>query len=173
MNEPQPWVKDFCCFSEDDLYALFADVYSSSDAMSEVLQEKYPDPQSLGKDVAALKNLPGAVALAADVDRKPVAYVIVRPRKQTRLRHTADLGMGVAQSARGRGLGAFVLRAALEEIRAASVIEIIYLMVRSDNAPAIRLYRNAGFETVAVLDRDAKIGDAYFDGVLMKIRIRP
>ncbi|GHU30878.1 hypothetical protein AGMMS50256_18500 [Betaproteobacteria bacterium] len=168
MNAPEPFVKDFCFFFEDDLYALFVDVYSSSDAMSEVLADKYPDPQSLGRNLATIKNLPGAVTLAVEIDRKPVAYVIVQPRDQARLRHTADLSMGVARSMRGHGLGQIVLRAALDRIRAASVIEIVYLMVRSDNVPAIRLYEKTGFETVAVLDRDTKIGDAYFDGILMK-----
>jgi ribosomal protein S18 acetylase RimI-like enzyme len=172
MNEPKPLVKDFCCFSEDDLHALFVDVYSSSDAMSEVLEDKYPDSQSLVRDVATIENLPGAVTLAADIDHKPVAYVIVKPRSQARLRHTADLSIGVARGARGRGLGQLVLRIALDRVRAASVIEIVYLMVRSDNAPAIRLYESAGFETVAVLDRDTRIGDAYFDGILMRKRIR-
>jgi putative acetyltransferase len=172
MNAPEPLVKDFCCFSENDLYALFVDVYSSSDAMSEILTDKYPDPQSLGRDLATIKNLAGAVTLAAEIDRKPVAYVIAQPRSQARLRHTADLNMGVACSMRGQGLGQIVLRTSLDQIRAASVIEIVYLMVRSDNAPAIRLYEKTGFETVAVLDRDTKIGDAYFDGILMKKHMR-
>jgi RimJ/RimL family protein N-acetyltransferase len=168
MNAPEPLVKDFCCFTEDDLYALFVDVYSSSDAMSEVLTDKYPDPQSLGMDLATIKSLPGAVTLAVEIDRKPVAYVIVQPRSQARLRHTADLSMGVARSMRGQSLGQIALRAALDQIRATSVIEIVYLMVRSDNVSAIRLYEKAGFETVAVLGRDTKIGDTYFDGILMK-----
>jgi ribosomal protein S18 acetylase RimI-like enzyme len=45
-------------------------------------------------------------------------------------------------------------------------------MVRSDNDPAIRLYRNAGFEQLAVLDRDTKIGDSYRDGILMRKFVR-
>jgi ribosomal protein S18 acetylase RimI-like enzyme len=171
MNELE-LIKDFCCFSEDDLFALFEDVYSSSDAMSEVLADKYPEPQSLGRNVATIKSLPGAVTLAAGINRQPVAYVIVHPRRQARLQHTADLSMGVARSARGRGLGRLILQTALDQLRAESVIEIVYLMVRSDNASAIRLYENTGFETVAVLDHDTRIGDAYFDGILMRKRIR-
>ena len=70
--------------------------------------------------------------------------------------------MGIACDARGRGLGERVLRAALEEVRAASVIEIVYLMVRADSTPAIRLYGEAGFASLAVLKSDTRIGDAYF-----------
>jgi len=41
-------------------------------------------------------------------------------------------------------------------------------MVRLDNAPAVCLYKKMGFEELAVLSRDTKIGDAYFDGLLMR-----
>jgi ribosomal protein S18 acetylase RimI-like enzyme len=167
-SRSEPTVKDFRCFSANDLYALFADVYGSSDAMSEILEDKYPDAPSLARDATALAGIPGAVALATEVDHRPAAYVIVRPREAARLRHTADLAMGVARDARGHGLGRLVLRAALDRIRAASVVEIVYLMVRADNGPAIRLYEKAGFTALAVLERDTRIGDAYFDGILMR-----
>ena len=45
-------------------------------------------------------------------------------------------------------------------------------MVRADNQAAIRLYRNAGFEQLAVLDRDTKVDDSYRDGVLMRKFVR-
>jgi RimJ/RimL family protein N-acetyltransferase len=164
----EPTIKDFRCFPADELYALFADVYASSDAMSEVLADKYPDAQSLAKDAAALAGTPGAVALAVEIGHGPEAYAIVRPRKPARLRHTAELAMGVAREARGHGLGKFVLQATLDRVRAESLIEIVYLMVRADNGPAIRLYEKAGFAALAVLERDTRIGDAYFDGILMR-----
>ena len=39
MSAPEPVVRDLRCFSAEDLHALFADVYASSDAMSETLEE--------------------------------------------------------------------------------------------------------------------------------------
>jgi RimJ/RimL family protein N-acetyltransferase len=65
-----------------------------------------------------------------------------------------------------------MLQAALERVATEPAIEIVYLMVRSDNEAAIRLYRNAGFEQLAVLDRDTKIGDSYRDGILMRKFVR-
>jgi ribosomal protein S18 acetylase RimI-like enzyme len=103
-----------------------------------------------------------------EVAGRPVAYLIIRPRRQSRLRHTADINMGVARSARGQGLGSLVLQAGLERASASSELEILYLMVRSDNMPAIRLYKKMGFEELTVLSRDTKVGDAYFDGLLMR-----
>ena len=80
--------------------------------------------------------------------------------------------MGVAAAARGRGLGSLMLRAAFDRVAAESAIEIVYLMVRADNEAAIHLYRNAGFEQLAVLDRDTKVDDSYRDGVLMRKFVR-
>jgi uncharacterized protein (TIGR00369 family) len=104
MSTTAATIVDFARFAPADLYRLFADVYASADGMSETLAEKYPSLSDFEADLGLLRRLPGAVALAAAVAQDPVAYVIMRPRKQSRLRHTADLSMGVANCARGRGL---------------------------------------------------------------------
>ena len=173
MSTPKAIVKDCLSYSEGDLYALFADVYASSTAMSETLEEKYPDPHHLTDDLRTLARLPGALALAAEMDGKPLAYALLRPRKPSRLRHTAELSMGVAQAARGKGLGDFVLNALLDRSRQAGIVEIVYLMVRADNVPAVRLYERSGFESLAILAGDTKIGAQYFDGILMRRRLLP
>ena len=161
-------VRDILHFPPDELHALFADVYSSSEGMSERLEEKYADPVSLHNDLIDLCNTPGAVALAIEKANRPVAYLTIRPRRQSRLRHTADLNMGVAKAGRGQGLGEVLLTAGLAQATASPVLEIVYLMVRTDNIPAIALYRKMGFETLAILERDTKIDAAYFDGMLMR-----
>jgi RimJ/RimL family protein N-acetyltransferase len=164
----KPVIKDFSRYAPADLYALYQDVYSSSEGMSETLEDKYPRLEDFEEDVVALQRLPGAIALAVEVAGRPVAYLTLRPRRQSRLRHTADLNMGVAHAARGQGLGSLILQAGLERASASPDLEILYLMVRSDNTPAIRLYKKMGFEELSVLSRDTKIGDAYLDGLLMR-----
>jgi len=164
-----PEIKNFSSCSSAEVYTLFADVYSSSDGMSETLEEKYPDFASFERDFVALQSLPGAIALIAEIAHKPVAYAVIRPRPQSRLRHTADLNMGVARESRGQGIGRLILQAGIDRARATPGLEIVYLMVRSDNAPAICLYEKVGFDTLSVLDQDIKIKDSYFDGILMRI----
>lgn len=164
----RPMINAFNAYSSAALYGLFKDVYSSSAGMSETQEEKYPSISAFDEDLVALQNLPGAIALAAEIGQKPVAYLTIRPRRPSRLRHTADLNMGVAHAARGQGLGEAILEAGLARAAASPELEIIYLMVRSDNAPAISLYRRMGFETLTILSRDTKIGASYFDGMLMR-----
>ncbi len=172
MSTTTPTIANFDRFDAADLYRLFADVYGSAEGMCETLAEKYAGRADFDADLATLRQLPGAIAVAAAAAQAPVAYAIIRPRTPSRLRHTADLSLGVASSARGHGLGGRVLRAALERATAEAVLEIVYLMVRADNAAALRLYAGAGFETLAVLERDTRIDGRYFDGVLMRKRLR-
>jgi ribosomal protein S18 acetylase RimI-like enzyme len=40
-------------------------------------------------------------------------------------------------------------------------------MVRADNFAAVKLYQQKDFETLATLEKDTKIGNQYFDGILM------
>ncbi|MFT3847496.1 MAG: N-acetyltransferase [Propionivibrio sp.] len=92
----------------------------------------------------------------------------VEPRGPRKLRHTAELTMGVSPEARGLGIGRELLDAALDKLRTDNIIEILYLTVRADNIAAIRLYERCGFEKLTLLERDTQIGDRYYDGVLMR-----
>jgi RimJ/RimL family protein N-acetyltransferase len=160
-------VKDFNAFRVDALYRLFEQVYGSADGMVESLAEKFPDMLAFAAKLAALRE-DGGVAVACGTPEAPLAYALIAPRKAAKLRHTAELSMGVAPGARGQGLGRQVLQAALVRALASPKIEIVYLMVREDNAPALALYEREGFERLAVLARDTRVGNAYFDGVLMR-----
>ena len=164
----KPVIKDFCSYTNSDLFSLLKGIYSSSKGMSETLEDKYPNLKSFENDSVVLQNLPGAVALVVEIAKKPVAYLTIRPRRQSRLSHTADLNMGVLDVARNQGIGSLLLQAGIERASALSEIEIVYLMVRSDNTPAVLLYERMGFETMTTLSRDTKIGTSYFDGVLMR-----
>ena len=45
-------------------------------------------------------------------------------------------------------------------------------MVRADNVSAVRLYERNGFDSLASLAGDTKIGEQYFDGILMRKCVR-
>lgn len=149
-------------------YALLRSVYATSDAFAADFGEEYPSATALGEHLADLAARPGSLFLVAHEGAEALGFLFIVPRRQRKLRHTADLTMGLARGARGRGLGGELLAAALDRLRREGVIEIVYLMVRADNEGAVRLYERAGFERLAVLARDTKIGAQYYDGVLMR-----
>ena len=93
-----------------------------------------------------LNNLRNHVAqFVAIEDGQVLGWCDIVPKTHATLRHVGALGMGVAAPHRARGIGKALLQAAIEgaSTRGISRIE---LLVRSDNEPAIALYRGFGFE---------------------------
>jgi ribosomal protein S18 acetylase RimI-like enzyme len=152
-----------------DAFTLIQSVYAESDSFAADFADEHPSPGALSERLASLKARPGSLFLIAR-DRRlhPAGFLFVTPRRQAKLRHTADLNMGIRGEARGKGVGAGLVSAALSQLEAQGIIEIVYLMVRADNAAGVRLYRSHGFEAVATLARDTKIGNRYYDGMLMR-----
>jgi len=161
-------IRHFDACACNDLFALFQNVYSTSEGMSETLAEKYVHINEFKKEMTRIRRLPGAITLAAVIKKQPVAYLIIKPRISSKLKHTAELNMGVAQPVRGQGIGMMILQTGLKRAEVEAEVEIVYLMVRSDNTPAVKLYQRMGFETLALLHRDIKIDGRYFDGLLMR-----
>jgi len=93
------------------------------------------DPAGLGVGFGAFHaagTLAGAVAL--EYSSKP------------KTRHKAHLiGMFVRESARGTGVGAALVRAALDHARDVAQAQVVTLTVTLGNTAAVELYRRAGF----------------------------
>jgi ribosomal protein S18 acetylase RimI-like enzyme len=87
----------------------------------------------------------GMAQFVAVDDGRVVGWCDVNPRTHETLRHSGVLGMGVAASHRGRGVGSALLRATLEAASARGITRV-ELVVRADNAAAIALYARHGFE---------------------------
>jgi len=164
----RPLIKKFNEFDSANIYALVSDAYQTSPFMSETLEEKFPDLEALERHMNELSSRPGAIAIVAEQEGVIYGYLTIMPRYQAKLRHTADLNMGVRHAARGKGIGTLLLREALRQAEESGELEIIYLMVRADNLSAIRLYENSGFEHVAQLDHDIKTIEGYYNGLLMR-----
>lgn len=103
--------------------------------------------------------------VAVDGDRV-VGWCDVTPKSHETLRHSGTLGMGLAASYRGRGIGgallATTLNAALE--RGLTRIELV---VRADNEVAIALYRRHGFEVEGRLRHYLVVDGQTYDALQM------
>jgi ribosomal protein S18 acetylase RimI-like enzyme len=86
-------------------------------------------------------------------------------------RHKGILwGMYVRPGARGTGLAASLLQHVIEEARL--LVEEIRLTVMASNTAAHRLYSAAGFEPYGLERRALKVGDDYYDDLLMALPLQ-
>lgn len=161
-------IKCFHDFKPNELYAIFRHIYITSEFMSDDFDLKFPDIKSFQNYYLDVLKRPGAAILVAINDDKPAGYLVLEPATAKYLQHTAWLNMGIAEQFRRQGIGMKLVESACERAAYEKIIEIIYLMVRADNIPAIKLYLKTGFETIARLERDTKIGNDYYDGLLMR-----
>ncbi len=94
-----------------------------------------------------------------------VASFSSAPRK--RIAHHGDLAISVKKEFWGLGIGYAMIEKVKEFAKANGITKIIHLGVRSDNENAIKLYKKCGFEEIGVFRDYFKIGDEYFDEILM------
>jgi RimJ/RimL family protein N-acetyltransferase len=114
-----------------------------------------------------LQNLRSGTAQFVAVDgSRVVGWCDITPRTHETLRHGGVLGMGVAASHRGRGVGAALLRATLDAALARGLTRI-ELTVRADNHPAIALYQRHGFELEGRMRRYMIVDGVACDALLM------
>jgi len=100
-----------------------------------------------------------------------VGWCDLRPKTAPTLRHSAVLGMGLLVPYRGLGLGTRLLAETLQRARQTG-LQRAELIVRADNAPAIALYRRAGFELEGTLRDYLRVGGVSCDALLMA-RLEP
>ena len=95
-----------------------------------------------------------------------VGWCDVAPKTHETLRHSGRLGMGVAASHRGQGVGSALLAATLAAAHARGLTRI-ELDVRADNAAAIALYRRQGFEVEGRLRQFMIVDGVAYDALQM------
>lgn len=87
--------------------------------------------------------------------------------------HVGDLGIGVLEAYRSKGLGRALMTSVLEISERSGIWNVI-LSVRTFNAPAIDLYESAGFHRIGHLKSVAQLPDRMADEyIYQRLRRRP
>jgi RimJ/RimL family protein N-acetyltransferase len=116
--------------------------------------------------IRALKRHPDAAVYVAEDEGAIVGRLSVARDPHQASRHVADLGIMVAMSHRGQGIGRAMLDQAVAWARDVGVSKI-ELHVFPWNEPAIRLYEKYGFEREGLRKRHYRRGNEYVDAILM------
>jgi putative acetyltransferase len=103
--------------------------------------------------------------LVACVGEEVVGQISLHPMKSPRRAHVASIGICVHDDWWGLGIGTALFTALLDLADNWLGLKRLELLVYTDNAPAIALYRKFGFEVEATLRaetfRDGKFVDSY------------
>lgn len=120
--------------------------------------------------VSQIENSCDEIMLVAKENEKIVGTASLS-RLPRRMKHRGDFSVSVLKECWNKGVGSRLL---LEIINFAkeNSFEIIDLQVRSDNLPAIHLYKKFGFEKIGTHPAFFKIGgeEISFDYMCLKVR---
>lgn len=142
--------------SEPEAWLLTTDVWRDAGAERRYLK--------------AVRRHPDAAVYVADASGRVVGRLSIGRDPHPASHHVADLGLMVARSHRGVGLGRALLDQAVSWARTAEVRKI-ELHVFPWNAPAIALYERYGFARVGVREGHYRRDGADVDAILMAYRV--
>jgi RimJ/RimL family protein N-acetyltransferase len=106
--------------------------------------------------------------VVAVADGQVVGWADVLPGTGQARAHVGTLGIGLIPAARHRGIGAQLMRAAIDGAWARGLTRI-ELSVRADNANAKALYERLGFELEGVRRRSVRVDGDYHDSLAMAL----
>ena len=106
------------------------------------------------------------IFFVATVDDDVVGWVHIKHPETKKLKHTAELTVGVLVQCRGQGIGAHLLERGTEWARSHGC-EKLYNSVPSTNEGAIDFLEANDWEVEAVREDHYKLGDTYADEVML------
>lgn len=106
--------------------------------------------------------------VVAVLDDEVVGWCDILPGVGQTRSHIGTLGIGLVPAARHRGIGAQLMRAAIDGAWARGLTRI-ELSVRADNANAKALYERLGFEPEGIRRRSVRVDGDYHDSLAMAL----
>ncbi|HYY06093.1 MAG TPA: GNAT family N-acetyltransferase [Candidatus Limnocylindria bacterium] len=120
----------------------------------------------------SIRRSPHAAVFVAEAPDEIVGRLSLARDPHPASPHVADLGLMVARSHRGRGIGRALLEQAVDWARQVGVSKL-ELHVFPHNEPAIALYESFGFEREGYRRRHYRRAGELVDAVLMAYEVMP
>ncbi|GFZ32326.1 N-acetyltransferase [Clostridium zeae] len=100
---------------------------------------------------------------------KIVGIASINSNQKARTKHVGVLGIVVANSFCGLGIGNKMIDYLIQWAKANKITKKISLVTREDNIKAIELYKKFGFEVEGVLKADNYINGVYYNTLMMSL----
>lgn len=150
-----------------DIPAIRA-IYAEPTVQASTLQLPYPSLE-LWENRLVNPNL-NFHSLVAVSDERVLGHLGIHIFEAPRRRHAANIGLGVSESARRRGVASALLDAAIDLCERWAGIRRIELETYTDNIPAIALFKSKGFVVEGTARGYALRDGCYADAHLMARR---
>ncbi len=139
----------------------------------EAFGASFEDESPLSVDDFA-QRLEGGAVFGARLDGETalVGAVGLRIPVASKTKHKGAIwGMYVRSDMRGKGIGAALIRHVLDYAK--PLVEEVTIIVGASNIAAHKLYIKMGFEQYGFERRALKVGQTYYDEVLMSVVLNP
>ncbi|MHA1522545.1 MAG: GNAT family N-acetyltransferase [Promethearchaeota archaeon] len=121
----------------------------------------------------SLQDSKNAIMVVGIVDGQISGLADVSGGSRPRTEHNSSLGITVLKKYWRQGIGKAIMEYLIDWAKNTKIIRKINLSVRTDNKPAISLYRSLGFEKQGVMTREMFIDGLFIDTVEMGKNIDP
>ncbi|NNC64792.1 MAG: GNAT family N-acetyltransferase [Gammaproteobacteria bacterium] len=147
-------------------YQAVQQIHAQPRAIWGTLQTPFPSAEVWRKRLT--EHPENDYGLAACISGKVVGMLgLSIPSRSPRRRHVGEIGMAVHDDWQGQGVGTALMRAAVDLADRWLNLSRLELTVYTDNARAISLYEQFGFEIEGTLRRDSFRDGAYADAYVM------
>jgi ribosomal protein S18 acetylase RimI-like enzyme len=121
--------------------------------------------------LASVKQEQNSLIIVTEKDEEIISIASITSSQNPRNKHVGTLGIVVEKVYSGLGLGRLLMVELIEWARTNKQTKKIELVTREDNRRAISLYKQLGFQTEGLKEKDTYINGVYYNTMLMGLHL--
>jgi ribosomal protein S18 acetylase RimI-like enzyme len=121
--------------------------------------------------LASVKQEQNSLIIVTEKDEEIISIASITSSQNPRNKHVGTLGNVVEKVYSGLGLGRLLMVELIEWARTNKQTKKIELVTREDNRRAISLYKQLGFQTEGLKEKDTYINGVYYNTMLMGLHL--
>ncbi len=110
-----------------------------------------------------------SVLLVGKIANEIVSVACLDAPNRQRIAHQADISVSVKQKYWNIGVATNMINELILRARQNGITKVLHLGVKADNENAILLYEKLGFKKIGEYKKFFKIGDKFYDEILMNL----
>lgn len=159
-------VREIKADDAENLIHLIKEVEAKSKFMLMEPGERKTTPEQQRKFIENLGHQYNSTIFVAEQSGNLVGYIIVKGRREKRVKHSAYIVVGVLEQNRGQGIGTALFQRA-EKWAESHNISRLELTTVTKNETGIGLYKKSGFEIEGTKRSSLKVDGTFYDEYYM------